>query len=176
MNVHMERLVDGEMLPDEYREFVASLEDEPDGWRRCALSFLESQAFSQDLKDWVRDPAGDETTASALVAWRLLPRRWLELALVATVSFALAWGSSVAMRSWWPASDRVVPLDRQLSDRLQEPFRDGSSQYAVSSEKPLVKESGTCKYGGPTIGAAGRQWSGDEVARCQCPIECFQYV
>ncbi len=169
INVHLERLVDGEMSPDEYRKFVASLEDVPDGWRRCALSFLESQAFSHDLeahdleahdleahdlkahdlkahdlkahdlKDWVRDSPGDEITASSLVVWRLLPRRWLELALVATVSFALAWGSSIVIRSWWPASDKVVPLDRQLADHLQETFQEESSQY-VSPEKPLVNK------------------------------------
>ena len=144
INVHLERLVDGEMSPDEYRKFVASLEDVPDGWRRCALSFLESQAFSHDLeahdlKAWVRDAPGDEITASSLVVWRLLPRRWLELALVATVSFALAWGSSIVIRSWWPASDKVVPLDRQLADHLQETFQEESSQY-VSPEKPLVNK------------------------------------
>ena len=40
-----DRLVDGELSSDEYRQLLASLDDEPGGWRRCALAFLESQAL-----------------------------------------------------------------------------------------------------------------------------------
>ncbi|MEX2173022.1 MAG: hypothetical protein WD872_01585 [Pirellulaceae bacterium] len=45
----IDRLVDGELSPDEYRSLLASLDDEPRGWRRCALAFLESQALGRDL-------------------------------------------------------------------------------------------------------------------------------
>jgi hypothetical protein len=44
-----DRLVDGAMTTDEYRAFVASLDDEPGGWRRCALAFLEEQALAGEL-------------------------------------------------------------------------------------------------------------------------------
>ena len=87
----------------------------------------------------MRDAPGDEITTSSLVAWRLLPRRWLELALVATVSFALAWGSSIVIQSWWSAPDKVVPLDRQLADYSQETFQEVNRQY-VSPQKPLVNK------------------------------------
>jgi hypothetical protein len=43
------RLVDGELTGDEYRALLKALEDEPEGWRRCALAFLESQALARDL-------------------------------------------------------------------------------------------------------------------------------
>jgi hypothetical protein len=44
-----ERLVDGELSADEYRELLAALEEEPEGWRRCAMAFLEAQALAHDL-------------------------------------------------------------------------------------------------------------------------------
>jgi len=49
MGPWLERLVDGELSPDEYRSLVAALDDEPGAWRQCALSFLEAQALGQDL-------------------------------------------------------------------------------------------------------------------------------
>lgn len=40
-------LVDGELDPDRRRELLLRLESAPDGWRRCALAFLESQAWRE---------------------------------------------------------------------------------------------------------------------------------
>jgi hypothetical protein len=45
----IERLVDGELSGESYRRLLASLDDEPAGWRRCALAFLEAQALGQEL-------------------------------------------------------------------------------------------------------------------------------
>lgn len=41
----LDRLVDGELDEDRRRELLVQLETQPDGWRRCALAFLESQAL-----------------------------------------------------------------------------------------------------------------------------------
>jgi anti-sigma factor RsiW len=45
----VDRLVDGELPDAERRLLLQRLETEPDGWRRCALAFLESQAWRQSL-------------------------------------------------------------------------------------------------------------------------------
>jgi len=45
-----DRLVDGELTPEEYHSLLATLDDEPGGWRRCALAFLESQALAGELE------------------------------------------------------------------------------------------------------------------------------
>ncbi len=45
----LDRLVDGELSTAEQRALMARLETEPDGWRRCALAFLESQALGAEL-------------------------------------------------------------------------------------------------------------------------------
>ena len=46
----IDRLVDGELSRVERRELLKRLESEPDGWRRCALAFLENQAFREGFK------------------------------------------------------------------------------------------------------------------------------
>jgi hypothetical protein len=47
----LDLLVDGELSDDERRELLAWCERQPDGWRRCALAFLEAQNWSQVLGD-----------------------------------------------------------------------------------------------------------------------------
>ncbi len=42
-------LVDGELDEPERRELLASLDDTEDGWRRCALAFLENQCLGTEL-------------------------------------------------------------------------------------------------------------------------------
>ena len=42
-------LVDGALSTAEYHALLSSLEDEPGGWRRCALAFLEAQAWRKEF-------------------------------------------------------------------------------------------------------------------------------
>src|SRR5438132_8057875 len=53
-DTRFDRLVDGEMTLDEYQALLASLDDEPGGWRRCALAFLEGQALKFELNGVLR--------------------------------------------------------------------------------------------------------------------------
>jgi hypothetical protein len=46
----LDRLVDGELGDREYRELLLRLETQPDGWRRCALAFLEAQAWRREMR------------------------------------------------------------------------------------------------------------------------------
>ncbi len=48
-NARFDRLVDGELSSAEYQALLAALDEEPGGWRRCALSFLEAQALEREL-------------------------------------------------------------------------------------------------------------------------------
>ncbi len=48
-DAQLDRLVDGEVSPAEYRDIVSALERHPDCWRRVAERFLESQALQRDL-------------------------------------------------------------------------------------------------------------------------------
>ena len=48
-DIRFDRLVDGELSAEEYRTLLAALDDEPGGWRRCALAFLEAQSLGREL-------------------------------------------------------------------------------------------------------------------------------
>ena len=102
----LDRLVDGEMPADERRQFIASLDARPDGWRRCALAFLEAQSWRGDMRRLVIDAtrsgsdAAVATVAKEAVAQR--PARWSQLntALAIAASVMLAFGLGSQLR--WP--------------------------------------------------------------------------
>jgi hypothetical protein len=48
-NAQFDRLVDDELNEEERRELLGRLDDEPGGWRQCALAFLEAQCWKQSL-------------------------------------------------------------------------------------------------------------------------------
>ncbi len=67
MNPHfdpteIDRLVDGELDPEARRDLLKRLDGSPDGWRRCALAFLEGQEFRLAARGWLaqrkRGPVG----------------------------------------------------------------------------------------------------------------------
>lgn len=45
----LDLLVDGELSEAQRRELLLWCERDPEGWRRCALAFLEAQSWSQEL-------------------------------------------------------------------------------------------------------------------------------
>jgi hypothetical protein len=49
LQILLDRLVDGELSLQERAEVLRQLEHTPDGWRRCALSFLEGQSWRGEL-------------------------------------------------------------------------------------------------------------------------------
>jgi hypothetical protein len=58
----LDRLVDGELADGERREVLQTLERQPDGWRQCALAFLEAQSWGEALTQLIRQP--DESSAA----------------------------------------------------------------------------------------------------------------
>jgi hypothetical protein len=87
----IDRMVDGDLTPAQLRLAVDELDRTPDGWRRCALAFLEVQCWSESL----RDLEGGDTTGPWVIP---IPagagRRWTGAALAACISlvaFSLGW-------------------------------------------------------------------------------------
>jgi hypothetical protein len=67
----IDALVDGDLQEPFYSQLLTRLEQAPDGWKSCALAFLEEQALNSDFQqfrhaDFVpftqRDPLGDPQT------------------------------------------------------------------------------------------------------------------
>src|SRR6185437_1033525 len=90
----LDRLVDGELSEGERRSLLARLGAEPDGWRRCALAFLEAQCWREALG---APPSAETKPRAAPVSGRSnAPRRVRSLAALAAgmlVAFVLGWAA-----------------------------------------------------------------------------------
>src|SRR5262245_17750719 len=64
----LDRLVDGELDAAGRRELLNALDDQPGGWRRCALAFLEAQAWRSELRGAVRRRFSVTAPAAAVAA------------------------------------------------------------------------------------------------------------
>src|SRR5262249_32693931 len=79
----LDRLVDGELPNAERRALLLRLESEPDGWRRCALAFLESQSW--------REAVGPLAAAAPIPSRPIrTPRRRRSVARLTAVAASLA--------------------------------------------------------------------------------------
>jgi hypothetical protein len=97
----LDRLVDGELNHDQQRQLLVALEAEPEGWRRCALAFVEAQAWRHDLHALdVRSesPAtSSRKPTQSLVAterrWRDHLWKWFAIAGCLLLAFGLGAGA-----------------------------------------------------------------------------------
>jgi hypothetical protein len=79
----LDRLVDGEVGTDERAGVLAALDAQPDSWRRCALAFLEAQAWRACLGTTVTE----SPAASAPRSRHLRPARYGAVAAAFVVAF-----------------------------------------------------------------------------------------
>ena len=113
-DTRFDRLVDDELSEEERRELLGQLDDEPSGWRRCALAFLEAQCWRQALGEMpsVRDAlsaalqSGGENAGQTPAIPIETPRRavWLGrlklLSAMAASFLAAMWLGTLAHRAW----------------------------------------------------------------------------
>ncbi|MEX0613070.1 MAG: hypothetical protein WD738_08715 [Pirellulales bacterium] len=131
-DILFDRLVDGELPDAERRRLLTALDERPDGWRRCALAFLESQSWSSDIRQLVREPAStpinnDPVTRAA--ALRKPLRRgmaWLAIAASLLVAFTFGRlqrdaGNSIATLP--PNADEQLAVVTPPEQRVPEPAR-----------------------------------------------------
>ena len=108
-DARFDRLVDGELSPREYKTLVASLDDEPGGWRRCALAFLEAQALGSELGAIRRSGELHEQAAApveVVARQPASPAHW-KLLLAMSASFLVAFILGATLPSLWPRRDTV---------------------------------------------------------------------
>jgi hypothetical protein len=103
-NIPFDRLVDGELSEEERRQLLAGLDNEPGGWRRCALAFLEAQCWKESFAGWAGKPEQKQTPAARqAVQHKKRPSPWAGrvgmFAAVAATFFAAMWIGS-AFRDW----------------------------------------------------------------------------
>ena len=90
----VERLVDGEATDEEREKIVYRLDETVDGWRYCALAFLEAQSFRAALRDYSDASEGVVSqNAPRPVLRRSSPtiaKSWRDRSLSAAVGFLVA--------------------------------------------------------------------------------------
>ena len=103
----IDRLVDGELNESDERQLLGRLDDEPDGWRRCALAFVESQNWRREFALATSESNMFESALPAKISQTRGTRSHIILAMAA--SFLVAWGLGSALL-WlshgWPLYDR----------------------------------------------------------------------
>jgi hypothetical protein len=105
----LDRLVDGELGPQERIQLLAALDDEPGAWRRCALAFLEAQSWRWQLARAAAEPLAKSTDpVQPLAPNRPRSRAWASwLATAACVLVAFGIGRSV------PRFEQPKPIANQ---------------------------------------------------------------
>ncbi len=151
----LDMLIDGELSEAERREVLSQLDAEPDGWRRCALAFLEAQSWREEMQAIPREAVVQQApiVPNSRSSWR----RFHTVLAVAT-SFLLAFGLGLAIDdmlggdSSLPSSMHVVEMPPSEETNVAEPpsvpVRDVAPelnvpfQYvAIPTQDPLSGES-----------------------------------
>lgn len=118
----LDLLVDGQLDEAQRRELLTRLDAEPGGWRRCALAFLEAQAWREDLGGIAR-PASAEPLAPPVIGRRSRRSfaRWPAVLAVAAC-FVMAFTLGIVIRPAWRGT---VPRLDQVARQTPEEGRQG---------------------------------------------------
>jgi hypothetical protein len=127
----LDKLVDGELDDAQRRQALLHLENQPDGWRRCALAFLEAQAWKKSLGTIAATPAKDVLVkpARANSSWA---NRWSSL-LAAAASFLVAFGLGLA---WRGHAERTELAAVKQPAPATQPRRAPQPELGLASDKP----------------------------------------
>jgi hypothetical protein len=136
-DISFDLLVDGELSDAERRRLLASLDARADGWRRCALAFLEAQSWKGDLRDVIcetpRIPKTNIETTSSLPRGYPWQRGlgWLAIAASLVVAFSLGTmrrerGQSIVAVP--PAADNQIAAMSPTDDALTLWVRDNQGR------------------------------------------------
>jgi len=96
-DILLDRLVDGELSGKERRQLLESFDERPEGWRRCALAFLEAQSWREEMGQVARGRAS-KTNEPKSPASSAAPGRkshwssiatWLAMAACLLLAFGL---------------------------------------------------------------------------------------
>ncbi len=155
-DVDLDRLVDGEMSDGERRDTLMLLESDSEGddWRRCALAFLEAQAWSHVLgQDRERNAARCLTTQAVgppnssrgkagrtnvdnrgRMSWPA----WLTVAAAIMIAFGMGIASERLPHRFddpmWLASDANPPVDPVPSAEKPTPDSSGGLSLVVHDD------------------------------------------
>lgn len=110
----LDLLIDGELNETDRRELLLQLDQEPDGWRCCAMAFLEAQCWKKEFATMARSVV--EQPSVAQPAARRSRTYHLGSLLAIAASFLMALALGIQLRDVWsprgpgirPAIDSVA--------------------------------------------------------------------
>src|SRR5690348_2242572 len=89
LQTKLDRLADGELSRQEYAELLCWLDHEEEGWKKCAQTFLESQALRSDLRLLVNERPAPPKVGLPATSERFGMWQWIQgLALAACLGLA----------------------------------------------------------------------------------------
>jgi hypothetical protein len=98
----IDRIVDGALTPAELRSALERIDSENDGWKRCALAFLEAQCWHNSLRALdvpTTSPLANQFVPPGFAARTSTgPRHWMRGPIAAGIiaaSFALGWSKRI---------------------------------------------------------------------------------
>ena len=113
-DTQLDMLVDGELGDGERRELLSRLEVEPDGWRRCALAFLEAQTWRQAMQS----VSGEAVHATAIRDGRRPPWKRFRAVLAMACGLLLALGVGAVIGNMFDR-DRPIRLTEHVTEAPQ---------------------------------------------------------
>ncbi len=111
-DVLFDRLVDGELSAIERERLLTSLDDRADGWRRCALAFLEAQSWRRQMKKLVAAPFQKRVQPSQVT----LAGGWLGHKGVSWLALAAGLMLAFTVGRWARLPSSGGDVNRQLAD------------------------------------------------------------
>jgi len=132
-------LADGELDESRRRNLIAGLDDTSDGWRKCAMAFLEAQELKIGMNAMLREP-GQEDKQKDRRKTRIL--YWpTALAAVASFVIALALGMSLNDQEIPPENPGAISNNKELpkenKPEILNPAVDKRVREIVSKADPL---------------------------------------
>jgi hypothetical protein len=173
-DIDLDRIVDGGLSPAELGKALDRLAIEPDGWKRCALAFLEAQGWRESFREMGSPPptAMDAPPRSRAPSPRRSSRRplvWRRAAMAASIaalSFALGWhahpersprrgpGASPALTTLKQPPNTDVAETGDLPDSIQHPPAPMPDDLPPSALAPPVVTVGRVRFGPSGTGTA----------------------
>lgn len=151
----LDRLVDGELTDAEERAVIAKLDDTRDGWRRCALAFLEARCWQRTMTQ-LRDVSKVEPTRSPSPSGhapfthppanlngfhdRQRLRGWAT-SLALCVLFLLAFAGGSLLPDWWSPSMPNTPSMPSTAGRPAEPTQWANGERPAGHDDSQSKPS-----------------------------------
>jgi hypothetical protein len=179
----IDRVVDGGLTPEELRAAVSRLELVSEGWKRCAVAFIEAQVLGESFRA-LGQAQNDESASQILPIDRAEAARrtrleWLRRAaasVIVAASFAIGWIAH-GTRPDTPAHESVVQdlgtIPPQPAIKLADSSRVSPPYDAPSDDRrfrPGDRDQEVPEAPGQAIKAVARIRFGPENSRAEVPV------